>query len=167
MSIHISIEDGSFREQARYSVGRSPQSLTVADLNNDGQQDLIVTNLGTNHISVLLSIGIDSFQSEIRYSTDTNPFAIGVADLKNDSLLDIVVTSCHSNQFVVVTDINHDTRLDILITNRDSNSISLFLGYGNRTFATVIQFQLEYDSKPFTLDIGDLNGDNKLLLQTC
>jgi len=48
--------DGTFQSTISYPVGRIPTSVAVADLNHDGQPDLIVDNSGDDTISVLLGV---------------------------------------------------------------------------------------------------------------
>ena len=45
----------SFATQQTFATGRLPTSVTAADLNGDGQPDLIVANYGSNTVSVLLN----------------------------------------------------------------------------------------------------------------
>ncbi|MDJ1304760.1 MAG: VCBS repeat-containing protein [Candidatus Midichloria sp.] len=40
-----------------YNVGSMPTEIGASDLNNDGKQDIIVSNAGSNTISVLLGSG--------------------------------------------------------------------------------------------------------------
>jgi hypothetical protein len=71
--------------------------------------------------------------------------------------------------------------LDIVVANYDSNSLGVFQGYGDGTFAEMTLISLEYGSHPFSVLVGDFNNDRKLdfavanndidslhiLLQTC
>jgi hypothetical protein len=50
--------DGTFAAKVDYSTGRSPESVTTGDFNNDGILDLAVMNLLSNSISVLLGNGV-------------------------------------------------------------------------------------------------------------
>ena len=82
---------------------------------------------------------------------------------------------------VIVADFNNDTRLDIVVTNQNDNDVSVLLGHGNGTFASLISFSLAFGSNPFLVATGDLDNDRKLdivvanegidnlniLLQTC
>lgn len=54
----------SSREQT-YAVGLSPRSLTVFDANRNGLPDLIVTNAGSQHLSLYLNRGDGTFYGQI------------------------------------------------------------------------------------------------------
>ncbi len=57
--------DGTFKTPVTYSVGPSPGSLTVADLNGDGKQDLVVAVKGS--IYGLLGVGDGTFKTRVSY----------------------------------------------------------------------------------------------------
>jgi hypothetical protein len=46
--------NNTFRPAQRFPVGIAPQSVAVADLNADGNPDLVVANNTPNTVSVLL-----------------------------------------------------------------------------------------------------------------
>jgi hypothetical protein len=54
--------DGTFQAQNTFAVGSEPQSIAVADLNGDGNPDLVVTNVWSRTVSVLL--GSESFKGQ-------------------------------------------------------------------------------------------------------
>lgn len=47
--------DGTFTTQSTPAVGDSPVDIATADVNGDGNQDIVVTNEGDNTVSVLLN----------------------------------------------------------------------------------------------------------------
>ena len=77
----------------KFAAGRFPVSVTVADVNGDGNQDLIVANVGSNNVSVLLGQGNGTFQPEQRFATGSNPVSVAVADVNGDSLSDLIVAN--------------------------------------------------------------------------
>ena len=190
--------------------GSKPMSLVVGDFNNDSIMDIATINSGTHNIGVFLGYNNISFTNQIVYTLNStiSPCSLAAGDFDNDLQLDIVFADCKSDMIGVILgrgngsfgnlkfyssnsnslrnsiasmDINNDTNLDIIVTNQDSNSIGVIFGYGNGTFGSVILFQLEYGSNPFSTMFGDLNGDGKVdmaminngtdslsvLLQTC
>jgi hypothetical protein len=78
-----------------------------------------------------------SFTNEITYSTGlkSSPYSIAVGDFNNDS------------------------RLDIVVANYGSNSVDIFLGYGNGSFTNQTTYSLNSDSDPYSVAVSDLNND--------
>ena len=56
---------------------------------------------------------------------------------------------------IVVDDFNQDQHLDIIVVNSGTNNIGTFLDFGNAVCRTS-----GYDSRPFAVASGDVNGDN-------
>ncbi len=130
---------GQFLEAPQYPTGSTPQAVAVADLNGDGNLDIVVTNSGTpggNSISVLLGNGDGTFQAQKVYTTDTAP------------------------QGVAIGDFNGDGHPDIAVTNSGSNFVSIFLGNGDGTFQPKIDTAT--GREPEGVAVGDFNGDGKL-----
>ncbi len=47
--------DGTFQREQSIDVGDHPDSVAVADLNGDGQPDLVTANFSSDDVSVLLN----------------------------------------------------------------------------------------------------------------
>ena len=65
-------------------------------------------------------------------------------------------------QYIINGDINKDNYLDIVTVNSKNDSISVFMGYGNGSFAPQMMYSTGIDSYPYAMAIGDLNNDNRL-----
>ncbi len=59
-----------FATETRYTVGDSPGSLIVTDINADGRLDLVVTNLGADSISFLAGRGDGTFVAAVIETED-------------------------------------------------------------------------------------------------
>jgi hypothetical protein len=120
-----------------------PQSVAVGDFNNDLWTDFVVSNRAVNNISVFLGSENGTFTKSNTYFTGTNS------------------GPC----IIVVGHFNDDQHLDIAVANFDSNSIGIFLGWGNGSFQiyTVISTG---SSRPIWLHIADLNDDTLLDIVT-
>jgi VCBS repeat-containing protein len=183
-----------FRPAVSDPAGADPLSVTVGDLNGDGKPDLVVPNFGSapSTLSVLLGNGDGTFQPQVTYPTGRNPISVAIGDLNGDGKPDLVVadddtpgavsvllgngngtfqpqTSYPAGPgpiAVAIADFNRDGSADVVAANGSfsSNSVSVLLGTGDGTlrpqtmFATGVQ--------PFSLAVGDLNGDGKLDIVT-
>ena len=180
-------------KQEAYSTASDdslPDSLAVADLNNDGLLDMVVANSGTNNIGVFLRSSNNTFANQMTYSTGSYsaPYAVAVGDFNNDERVDIVVANYGTNSIgiffgtgngtftsqttfstgssrpycVAVGHFNNDTALDVVVANYGTNNIGILLGDNNGTLATQITFSTGYDSVPVSLVVIDFNNDNQL-----
>ena len=167
-----------------------PQSLVIADFNNDNRMDIGIVNSGTHSIGIFLGSGNISFTNQTTYSTDpdSSPCSIAVGDFNNDTWLDVVVANHGSDNVgiflgygngtlanqvtystglssspysVAVGDIDNDTITDIVVANYGTNNVGAFLGYGDGTFSSVMLFRLAYGSRPFFILVDDFNNDHK------
>jgi VCBS repeat-containing protein len=147
-----------------------PQSAVAADLNADGNQDLIL--LG-GQMTVLLGNGDGTFGPDTDYGAATSA---AVGDVNGDGKADIVgsnfvmlgngdgtfqsrtgIEGGVDNQFAALADLNGDGKLDLVFTN--TTSVAVMLGNGNGAF----QPRTDYgtDSHPGSFAVGDLNSDGR------
>jgi FG-GAP-like repeat/Bacterial Ig domain len=89
--------DGTF--QAPITIGTINNAdvidMAVADLNNDGNLDLVVAETAaderTGNVEVFFGNGNGTFQTPINIVTEYGPIGIGVGDLNGDGFADIAV----------------------------------------------------------------------------
>ena len=176
---------GSFLPQTAYATGTQPYSVAIGDVNGDGKPDLVVSNYGSNSVSVLLGNGDGTFQQQTTYATGDNPRGIAIADVNGDGKPDVLVANLTANTVSVLLgngdgtfqqqttdrtggfpvsiatgDLNGDGKPDLVVANALSGTVSALLGNGDGTF----QQQATYatGSGPNSVAIGDVNGDGKL-----
>ena len=174
-----------FDAQVPYATGSNPVSVALYDLNGDSKLDLIVTNAGSNTVSVLLGNGDGTFQSKVDYAVGGGPETFAVGDLNHDGKLDLAVANSGSASVsvllnngdgtfgaktdygvgsnpmaVVIGDLSGDGNPDLAVANRNSNTVSVLLGSGTGTFGAAVDTVV--GSGPTRLAIADLNGDGKL-----
>jgi hypothetical protein len=163
-----------------------PFSVAVGDFNGDGKQDLAVTNLDSN-LSVLLGDGAAGFGPATPFAVGAAPFSVAVGDFngdgrqdlatanagsanvsvmlgKGDGGFDVVVTPLGVGTMpfsVAVGDFNGDGNQDLTTANRDSSDVSVLLGDGAGGFSAATNFLAAPNpfSKPFSVAVGDFNGD--------
>ena len=63
--------------------------------------------------------------------------------------------------FIVASDFNNDKQLDIAVANSVMDTLILFCGQGNGTFAQSTTLAAQPQSNPQSLVVGDFNRDNK------
>lgn len=72
-----------------------PQTIALADVNEDGKDDILVLDTDNDFLYVFLNDGQGNFNSlpDIGLNTDATPVAIAVADFDGDGHLDVVIAN--------------------------------------------------------------------------
>lgn len=76
-----------------YNVGNTPRMAASGRINRDAFNDLVVTNIQDNSISVLINNGAGAFPTQRTYLVGTGPQSVALADLDGDGDLDIAVSN--------------------------------------------------------------------------
>ena len=83
-------------------AGDQPESVAIADLNNDGIPDLVAANESTSDVSVLPGNGDGTFQPQQPFATGDNPRSSAVADLDASGTPDLVTANTSSDNLSVL-----------------------------------------------------------------
>ena len=132
--------DGTFQPAITYDAG-SALSVAVADVNGDGNPDLLVANWNWT-VAVLLGKGDGTFQPAVTYPSDGG----GV---------------------IAVADVNGDNKPDVVVANTSGGShfflFCVLLGNGDGTFQQALTFGSGDESGwgPFSVVAADVNGDGR------
>jgi hypothetical protein len=187
VSICMGNGNGTFQSAVNYNAGNLPLMMTVADLNGDGNLDLIAVNYLSGTLSVLLGNGDGTFQTQTTNSVGNAPEFVAVADLNGDGWLDLVVPNYDDNTVSVLLGkgdgtfnaqvtyatgsgpdgvaagyFNDDTYLDLAVANGSDGTLSILLGNGNGTFQTQsVISTLPSGANPFWPTSADLRKDGK------
>jgi hypothetical protein len=133
------LNPGIFFSPSRYTVGSDPWEIEIADVDNDGMNDIVVANTNSDNISVLFQDisqpGI--FTKATNYACGKSPYSAVIGDLNGDGMPDIVTTSS---------------------TDKD-RSVSIFFQDPDtpRSFPQTINLSTGHSAS--SVAIGDLNQD--------
>ena len=150
ITIYVNNGDGTFAQGNYYAVATAPSTssipfviaygITIADVNGDGNADVISTNVYSGDVTVLLGNGDGTVQvPTFGYATGGFPLtAPVVADFNGDGLPDILVAD-------------------------DYYSFSYLKGYGDGTFRAALDFYSPTtdngEACGWEIATGDFNGD--------
>lgn len=165
--------------------GTKPVYIRLADLDNDGNLDIVTVNQDDGTLSVAFGNGDLTFTAPIVLNVGPKPTAVGVGDINNDGFLDLVATSQNSRNvallinngartfqaasfidvkfspfFAEIGDVDNDGKPDIVTTNYASNSITMLPGNNDGTFNDPIVSLTRY--MPYGLELKDFNGSGNL-----
>ena len=144
LGCHVQSRPGDRLSSAgsRLRVGNNPSSVTLNDVNADGNLDLIVANQDDNNVTILLGDGKGGFGPAPR-----SPFSAG-----------------NSPNDIAAADVNGDGKLDLAFANHDTKYVTVLLGDGRGGFTPAPNSPFTVNSRPHPHGIafGDFNGDRNL-----
>src|SRR5438034_2633223 len=137
---HASPDSPPFRAM-HLPVGTHLSMLSIADVNRDGNADILVANGGSANVSVYLGDGKGGFSQTngSPYSAGQNPTDIATGDFNGDGSLDIAIA-------------NHGVKLVTALLGN---------GKGQFSFAPGSPFAVESNPHPHGIAVADFNGDQK------
>ena len=81
-------------------------SITTADIDGDGNLDLLLANRNDNTLSYLLGNGNGTFDNPVEFKTGNTlfrePVSIAVGDFNNDGAIDIMIANAGSDDVSVL-----------------------------------------------------------------
>lgn len=184
--------DGTFSAPVTATVQSSPLPIAIADMNKDGNLDIVSGDLG--FISIVNGDGAGGLGTVTNIPTNVdNNHAIGVADFDGNGFQDIVSASTtpgtspaaevllqQSNgsftqenlnlggrsgfAALAVGDFDGKNGPDIALISQSGNTVTVLLNNGDGTFGAPTDYAT--GSGPTSIVAGDFNGDNKTDLVT-
>jgi len=129
-----------------YKVGKRPyQRVRVADINQDGADDILTTNTEGNNVTVLLADGRGGFDEGpgSPYPCGDAPFGIALGDINADGKPDLAIINSPGS----------------MAEGKGKNGLSILLGAGKGRFTTMKGSPYEAGKIPNRVAIGDIDGD--------
>src|SRR5439155_1873821 len=142
VSVFLGKGNGTFGPANTFAVGAGAVEIASADLNNDGNADLVVTD-GERSAYVALGNGDGTFGPPSTILLHNQPLGIAIADFNGDGILDLAIA------------LFGPARPPL------GGQVAVLLGVGGGTFAAPVF----YDLTPYQavrLATVDLNHDGKL-----
>ena len=167
-----------------------PAFVVSSDFNQDGNLDLAVANFDNGTTSILLGDGQGDFTETVLSNGDfAAPNTIALGDVNNDNNIDILVVnnristvsiflgqgdgnflfqtpiSTGSNTTLwglALGDLNDDGNLDLVVTDSRRYNLLVFFGAGDGTFDQISTLFTGDLSRPYSVLITDLDGNNLL-----
>lgn len=101
--------EGTFADPMFLAAGRSPIGIAAADLDGDGDVDLVVANNMSDDLSVLRNRGDGSFDPPETVPAGDGPSFVLTADLDADGDPDVAVANASSNTVSILINSGHGT----------------------------------------------------------
>lgn len=168
-----------------YPTDLRPENLAAADLDGDGDLDVVSSNIDGDSISVLLGAGDGSLGAPTHYAVGDNPRTVTIADLDGDGAQDVVVVNRFDDNVSVLLgngdgtlganvtwavgtdpdgvaagDLDGDGDFDLVVTNRADDTVSVLLGNGDGSFAAAVDYPTAIG--PISVALADLDADGDL-----
>ena len=185
--------NGGFGLYATLPVGASansyPDSVAVADVNGDGQPDLISANSNDGTLTVLTNNGNGGFGLNATLTVGSAPSSVIAVDVNSDGKPDLIsanandgtltvltnngdgsfsldatlnvgLSSGSSPENVVAVDVNGDGKLDLVSADFGDDTLTVLINDGNGGFASSSTFSVGVaGSEPNAVAAADVNGD--------
>ncbi|GAB3847436.1 hypothetical protein GCM10028822_08850 [Hymenobacter terrigena] len=180
---------GSFGPAPEVPVGRQPFGVAPADVDGDGDVDLLVANAGDNTVSVRLNDGRGLFIAKAEVAVGQRPYQVVPADVDGDGDLDFIsvgrgISSMVSIRLndgsgnfspgsdpavstsalgVAVGDVDGDGDLDFVVSTNIGSAVSVYVNNGAGIFQWVPQSSVLNGMQSVVLADIDADGDLDLL----
>ncbi|MBI1804429.1 MAG: VCBS repeat-containing protein [Ignavibacteriae bacterium] len=173
---------GGFLPKVDYATGSGPWGVAIADVDGDGDNDIVTADVNADVISVLHNNGNGTFASKVDYATGASPRSVALGDVDNDGDIDVVAanngfstvsvlkndgvggfssrndySAGGSPSCVALADINGVGSLDIVTALANGNAISILKNNGTGGYSSSVPYVVGLS--PWWVAAGDVDGD--------
>ncbi len=166
-------------------VDTTPLALASADLDGDGNIDLVVVNSDADDVSVLKGHGDGTFETALNLDVGVLPVAVAIRDFNGDGKPDIITADSVDNTVTVlpnqgsmtfgqpiatdtgvspagiaVGDFNGDGKADVATADSFDDTVSILLGTGTGAFG--LPTAIAVGAAPENITARELNSDGKV-----
>ncbi len=167
-------------------TGSTPSPNENADLNDDGEIDVVTCDTAGDSVSVLLGNGDGTFQAAVVYPMGSGPHGMALLDVDGDGDIDVMSANTGSENLALrrnngdgtfgpvsflasgvsgtwamaAGDMNGDNITDVVVGGRFSTDVRVHLSNGDGTFS--MQPAAATGGQTWMIVLGDVNGDRKL-----
>ncbi len=184
-SVTVLFRDGpaSFLPGVTFPTGNGPRDLAVADFDQSGTADFVVSSGVDNTVEFLFGNGQEDFRPIPSYPVGDQPVAATVGTFNGDSIPDIAVANRGNDTVsvllgtgggrfgsatsfgvgdqpsdLVTADFDGDGQLDLAVTNYASNTLTLLRGNGNGGFISPVNTPV--GTNPVSILTADFDSDS-------
>ena|GEM_PF-1788471 len=175
-----------FRTSTILPTGSNPVDNATADLDGDGDLDLLLTAYLADNLTLAFGDGQGGFTPGASIPVTNGPRSVLTGDLDGDGDVDLLATNLSGNVVTVglndgsgsfttsavavgtgprglgLADLDGDGDLDFVSVNYDSNGLSVMLNNGDGSFAAASSWSTTGDIHPVQMVIADFNGDGRM-----
>jgi hypothetical protein len=150
----------TFCEREFLSAAAGQTSVAIGDLDGDGMQDLVVTHVMQNWVSIMPGDGSGGFATAVPLAVGPAPRCVTIGDLDQDGDADLAVaqtggvavllnqgagsfapfvhytTGVSNNLSIAIADLDQDGDGDLAVAHGLDNAISVLFNAGDATFST-------------------------------
>jgi len=176
--------DGTFASYIPYYTHGSPRYVTIADIDGDLDNDLIITASTNDQLSVMLNDGTGLFGSPAYLGVGAIPRSIFASDLNGDGAIDVAVGNAggdsasirlnngsgtltyhsyynigESQASVTGGDFDGDGDTDLAFAHWTTDTVSILLNDGAGTFGTPVKYAVTDNPRTIRALDFDVDGD--------